>query len=202
MSHGPEHHLEEAEHAQHAAHNPFDRKVAMTMAIVAAVLACVTMLSHRAHNETLKYHVKANDEITERANQWAYYQAKKNRQYTFEADAELLGVLAKEMKGTDSAGTAAKMVERWEARIKKWEGEAEKIMDEANTCGDEAKKYEELAEKSHHRGDLYDLGELGVELSLVLCAVALLTKRKEYWLAGIVIGIAGAAVAASGLFLN
>ena len=47
MSHGMEEHLEHAEHAQHAAHNPFDRRVAMSMAIVAAVLACVAMLSHR-----------------------------------------------------------------------------------------------------------------------------------------------------------
>ena len=32
----------------------------MTMAIVAAALACITMLSHRAHNETLSYQIKAN----------------------------------------------------------------------------------------------------------------------------------------------
>ena len=36
MSQGTEHHVEEAEHAAHAAHNPFDRKVALSMAIVAA----------------------------------------------------------------------------------------------------------------------------------------------------------------------
>src|SRR4051812_34094187 len=71
MAHGTEHHLEEAHHAEHARHDPFDRRVAMTMAIVAAALACVTMLSHRAHNETLK-------NTTEAANQWAYFQAKKN----------------------------------------------------------------------------------------------------------------------------
>src|SRR5438445_140893 len=54
MAEGTEKHLEHAEHARHAAHDPFDRRVAMTMAIVAAVLACVTMLSHRSHNETLR----------------------------------------------------------------------------------------------------------------------------------------------------
>ena len=53
MSHGPEHHIEHAEHAVHASHDEFNKRVTMSIAIVAAVLACVTMLGHRAHNETL-----------------------------------------------------------------------------------------------------------------------------------------------------
>jgi len=55
-----EHHLEHAEHAQHAAHSPFDRRVTMTIAIIAAMLACVTLLSHRAHNETLALEIEAS----------------------------------------------------------------------------------------------------------------------------------------------
>src|SRR5260370_42497114 len=53
MSHGPEHHIEHAQHAEHASHDEFNKRVTMSIAIVAAVLACVTMLGHRAHNETL-----------------------------------------------------------------------------------------------------------------------------------------------------
>jgi hypothetical protein len=65
MTHGTEHHLEEAEHVKHAAHDPFDKRVAMTMAIVAAALACVTMLSHRAHNQTLQLQNEALREQSE-----------------------------------------------------------------------------------------------------------------------------------------
>src|SRR5450755_3059947 len=54
MSHGPEHQIEHAEHAVHAAGDSFNRQVTMSIAIVAAILACVTMLGHRAHNETLR----------------------------------------------------------------------------------------------------------------------------------------------------
>src|SRR5947209_19386436 len=96
MTHGTDQHLEHAEHVQHHAHDPFDRWVAMSMAIVAAVLACVSMLSHRAHNQTLKLHILANDDITEASNRWGYYQAKKNREYMYTADAALLAVLAKD----------------------------------------------------------------------------------------------------------
>src|SRR5271155_2220914 len=54
MSHGPEHQIEQAEHAVHASHDNFNKNVTMSIAIVAAVLACVTMLGHRSHNETLR----------------------------------------------------------------------------------------------------------------------------------------------------
>src|SRR5580692_2596428 len=53
MENGPEEHLEHAEHAKHAARDPFDKRVTVTIAIVAAVLAGVTMAGHKAHNETL-----------------------------------------------------------------------------------------------------------------------------------------------------
>jgi hypothetical protein len=83
MSHGPEHQIEHAEHAVHATHDEFNKQVTMSIAIVAAVLACVTMLGHRAHNETLRLQgealelqTKASIKSTETANKWAYYQGK------------------------------------------------------------------------------------------------------------------------------
>src|SRR5262249_36365634 len=76
-----EHHLEHAEHAQHAAHSPFDRRVTMTIAIIAALLACVTLLSHRAHNETLALEIEAGQFSTSATDKWNQYQAKKIRQY-------------------------------------------------------------------------------------------------------------------------
>src|SRR5437879_2581646 len=82
MSHGPEHHIEHAEHAAHAAHDPFDTRVILSITIITALLAAVTLLSHRAHNATLRLQMEAS-------NQWNYFQAKKNRMYLYEtADAE------------------------------------------------------------------------------------------------------------------
>src|SRR5947209_8651740 len=95
-------HLEHIEHAQHAAHSPFDRNVAMTIAIVAAALACVTMLSHRAHNETLqrqteanRWQTMANIYHTKASDQWGYYQAKNIRKHQYEAYLNQFAALAK-----------------------------------------------------------------------------------------------------------
>src|SRR5690242_13805781 len=91
MGHTTPEHLEHAEHAQHHAHDPFARGVAVSMAIIAALLAVVTLLSHRGHTETVRLQAEANSiqtegahletmsnvKHTEWADHYAWYQAKK-----------------------------------------------------------------------------------------------------------------------------
>ena len=135
-----EHHLEHAEHVPHAALNPFDRQVAMTMAMVAAVLACVSMLSHRAHNDTLKLRILANDDLTEASNRWGHYQAKKNRAYMYAADALLLGVMAKDTSKPDAATQAGELIAEWERKASVWTNDYETIEHEARELGHKAKE--------------------------------------------------------------
>src|SRR5438309_9628107 len=76
--------LEHIEHNQHAAHaSHFDRRVAVSMAIIAALLATVTLLSHRAHNATLRFQSEANIFQTKASDEWNYYQAKNNRDHAY-----------------------------------------------------------------------------------------------------------------------
>lgn len=198
MSQGTEHHVEEAEHAQHAAHHPFDRRVAMTMAIVAAALACVTLLSHRAHNEVLQDQINSAKQISKESDQWAYYQAKKNREYMYEADAALLKLTA----GASLSADQQAQVAEWQKGAAKYKEETKDIEKEAKELGESADQYRERSETAHHRGDFFDLGELGIELSLILCSIAVLTKRKLFWAVGGIAGLIGVAVAACGFFVE
>jgi hypothetical protein len=185
MSHGTEHHLEEAEHAKHAKHHPFDRRVAMTMAIVAASLACVTLLSHRAHTEYTASLIAAS-------NQWNYYQAKKNRGYMLDAEADLLIAEKEGQPGADSL--AAKQAAQWKKR-------AEDYAEEANGIAKDAKDLEEQGHAAHRRSNFFDAGELGLEIALVLCSVAVLSKQTWFWYSGIAVSVAGALVAVCGYFV-
>lgn len=189
-----EHHLEHAEHAQHAAHDPFDRRVIMTIAIIAALLACVTLLSHRAHNETLEMHLEANDKYTLASDTWNRYQAKKNRQYLYEAFVDQA-----RMNKQESNHEAEKQIASWQSKVEKYELENKKIEDEARDFEDKAKEFKERSEHIHHVGDRYDLGELCVEFGLVLCSVAVLTKRASFWLTGVGGAFLGAILAIFGL---
>ena len=75
------------EHAEHSAHDPSLLPVTFTMAVLAVVLAAITLLGHRAHTEELLFQSKASD-------QWAYYQAKSIREHTYEIFIDLLNVSA------------------------------------------------------------------------------------------------------------
>jgi hypothetical protein len=218
-----EQHLEHAEHVQHAALKPFDRQVAMTMAIIAAGLAGVTLLSHRGHNETLSLeteanilHTKANIAHTRASDQWGFYQAKNIRSHEFKAYLDMASFLA-----GDPAKEQArqKTLKSWTDQVEKYEGaggkdvKAEKggelatIMKEAMDLQNEARDYEEKAHHKeqeshavHHSVNWIDFGHLGLELALVLCSVAILAKLRMFWFTGITVALLGGALALFGVF--
>jgi cell division protein FtsN len=199
MAHDTHHNLEQAEHSQHAAHNAFDRSVAMTMAIIAAVLAFVTMMSHRSHTETLRLQSASNVMHTKASDQWNYYQAKNIRFHEYTAFGELQAILAKDRaQDARREQTAA----RWREQAAKYERELTQLEAEARRMVKEAEELQQASAGVHHRADRFDLGELGVELALVLSSLAVLTKRRSFWLSGIGIGTLGAAVAATGFLLH
>src|SRR5262245_14872107 len=201
MSNKTEHHLEHAEHAEHATHDPFDRRVTVTIAITAALLACVTMLSHRAHTRTLQLQLQANDAAGEATNQWNYYQSKKNRQYQYETAQRLVeeNLAHPSLRPSENGYSVWKArVEKdlgfWKEKVTEYRNDTDKIETEAREFSEEAKNLRKESEHMHHIGDRYDLGELGVELGLVLCSLAVLTKRRNFWLGGIGFSLAGVAL--------
>jgi hypothetical protein len=181
MSHGTEHHLEEAEHAQHAQHDPFDKRVAMTIAIIAACLACVSMASHRAHNDTMIEQLEAN-------NSWSYQNTKKTRHHLYKVFSEVVPVLGT----TPDAASKAKSLE---AAVQQYQEDADQ--EEAK-----ARAHEKAARHAHEQSTFYDSGQLGLELGLVLCSIAVLSKQRWFWFSGIAVAIVGFAVATYGLMLG
>ncbi len=203
MTHGPEHHMEEAEHFKHSAHDPFDKRVAMTIAIVAAVLACVTMLSHRAHNQTLQLQLKATDEFTKASNTWNQFQAQKNRQYLYETQTLLARVATRNRGATGAQEPALSPAEKEQAAkdqtklqkmeddIDRYRKQTDKLKEKAEGLQEEAARLRGESKHMHHVGDQYDLAELAVEFGLVLCSVAVLTKFRGFWYTGIGCGLLG-----------
>src|SRR5258708_8334509 len=102
MSHGPEHHIEHAQHAAHAVHDDFNRKVTISIAGIAALLACVTMLGHREHNKTLQLQNEAGRMATEATDAWNYYQTKNIRSFQANLMLNQMKVFAlKDASGAD-----------------------------------------------------------------------------------------------------
>ena len=52
------------------------------------------------------------------------------------------------------------------------------------------------------RADRFDLGEVMLEAALVICSITLLTRKRIFWGLGLVLGLAGLAIGATGLFIR
>jgi Domain of unknown function (DUF4337) len=166
MTHGPEQHIEHAEHAAHASHDEFNKRVTMSIAIVAAVLACVTMLGHRAHNETLllqgaalqiqgdalriqsdalrvqseaiQFQTLASMKRTDAANKWAYYQSKNLFHLESKITLDLLKVLSLNENASEDL---AKIRKRHQENVDKYDRKLPEIESEARGIEEEAAKF-------------------------------------------------------------
>jgi len=179
-----EHEMEELkEAAEHGSEHSDLAPVSFTMAVLAVLVAVAGLLGHRAHTEEVLLQNKATD-------QWGYYQAKNIRRHTMTQIDELLKVLP--LKDSPAA----------EALIKKNEAAIEKSTDEQDEIQKEARKTESEVDLNTHRANRYDLGETLLEVGLVICSITLLTKRRSFWFAGIVFGIAGVVLTIIGAMLH
>lgn len=163
--------VEEIQEGAEHAHQHREKKIGLTMAIVAVLLAVATLLSHRAHTEEVVLQTKVND-------QWGYYQAKNIRSHMYAADAKLAGLMT---NGKDLAGDFTKDSD-------KQKKDAEEIRKEAETLDKDTKLIE-------HRANYYDASELCLEISIVLCSIALLAEMKLFWQLSFISTIIGVAVA-------
>lgn len=170
------------EHAEHARHTGM-APVSLTMAILAVLVAAASLLGHRTTTEELVLQNKITD-------QWAYFQAKSIRRHADQTVVDLTSILS------------AKDVEQTNKLREKYQAEAERYRDEQNELEADAKKLEGEAQREHRRGDRYDLGEVFLEIALVITSITLLSGRRLFWYAGMVIGTAGVFIAATGLLMR
>ena len=164
------------EHAEHAK-DPFDKRVAATMAILAATLAIVSVLGHINTTEELLLQQKASD-------QWSYYQAKSIRRYESEVARDMFAALRNDAK----SGEYTKNAERYRK-------DDEEIQKQA----------QELERESHLRGRQalrLHFGEVFLEISIVLASLAILSKRALFWYAAMGGGMLGVSIAATTYFVS
>jgi hypothetical protein len=179
----PEEIQELHEQASEGAHHPSLAPVTVTMAILAVLVAAVSLLGHRAHTEQLLLQTRATD-------QWAYYQAKDIRRHTDELFVDETSVLARENP------------EQIEALKRKYEKEVERYRDEQKDIEAEAKKAEKEVRVEQRRANRFDLGEVMLEAALVICSITLLTRKRFFWGLGLVLGLTGFVIGAAGLFVR
>jgi hypothetical protein len=166
------------EHAEHAREHPDLAPVTLTMAVLAVLVATVSLLGHRTHTEEIILQNKVTD-------QWSYYQAKDIRLHTAEAFSDLAGVVA-----AKDADAAAKLQEKIRA-------EAEHYKEDKKELQAKAHELEQEFALTHRKADRFDLGEVFLEVALVITSITLLSGRRMFWYLGLLIASAGVLIAGS-----
>ncbi|HXX99756.1 MAG TPA: DUF4337 domain-containing protein [Candidatus Limnocylindrales bacterium] len=173
------------EHEDHRAHeeSPLTIPVAVTISILAVLVAFATLLGHRASTEK-------GILATNTSNQWAYYQAKNLRQYDAHVAVDMASTFMPVSK------------EKAQTFGEKYQKEVDRYDQDKGEISDKAKELEKELKLVDRREDRFNASEVLLEIGLILCSLTLLTRRKGFWYSGVALGIIGFCVTISGLLLR
>jgi len=163
--------------------DPMVLPVSLTVSIMAVLLATVSLLSHRAHTESLRFETRA-------ASRWTQYQAKSIRLHEAHGFSDIVNLVASmdKEKGDKLKEKYAKEVEHYESDKEDVSNEAKKLEDERDRAGNQADRFDAAAEF--------------LAIGLVICSITLLTKRKAYWFGGMLIAAVGIVLAVMGFVMH
>jgi hypothetical protein len=171
------------ENAEHGAEHSGLAPVTISMAILAVLVAVISLLGHDAHTEELLAETKATD-------QWAQYQAKSIREHSYKVFLDELGVFT-----VQNPSKTEELKVKYGKEVDRYDGEMKEIQEQATDT-------EKDVNKNGRRGDRYDLAEVMLESALVICSITLLTHKKMFWAFGLLIAAGGIVIAATSLLIK
>ena len=183
LAYNTETHMAELEIHHESEHkiDPTGQKVGILAALLAVALAMVTIASHRTHTAAIIHKSDANDA-------WAHYQSTRVKYHNLELGRDLIAIVG--AKGE----AAEKMLADNAAQMKKYGAQSADIQQEAQ-------KDDAASGADETRGLRYDLGEGLLEIALVLSSLYFISRKAMFPVMGVIAGIAGAAIAITGLML-
>lgn len=167
----------EIHHEGHEA-DPLGRRVGVQAALIAVLLAIVTIVSHRAHTDAVLVKSEANDN-------WSFYQSKRIKYHSIELGEDLLNAMS------SRTATAENILQRYGKQKNKYERESETAQKDAEEKDRQAARLEDKALR-------FDIGEGLLEIGLVLTSLYFIARSKLFPVVGIVATLVGAGIAALG----
>jgi hypothetical protein len=174
---------------EHAHHNdPWARRVAVLVSILAAVLAMTEIGGKAAQTAYLTHHVALS-------NDWAFYQAKNLRSVVRTSEADLLASLP---NAQDPAIQARiKQAQDYSARMHDDPEGGEGMKQLAITANQQEVERDEAAHRYHN----YEYAVGALEIAIVLASVSIVTRMRALTIGAATIG-ALAAAASLGITTN
>lgn len=172
---------EHMEHAQHAAHGGggLISWVSMTIAVLAVLSAIVGSLETLASGQALSQKNEAVLAQSKASDSWAFYQAKSLKKHIYGIAADQGGAKADKYRKTEADNAA----------------DEEKIQDEAKALEKERDAHLKLADAAEERHHRLTMAATLLHMGIAIATIAIIASRKWPWLASLVLGAAGSAIA-------
>jgi hypothetical protein len=168
----------------------FTRRVALTTAIYAVLLAITSLGGNNATKEMMLAQQQSAD-------QWNFYQAKNLRENFARNQRETLEVMLLERGGGMSVAARAK----YEELIRKATEDETRLRSEKKTIGEEAGKLEKERDVYRSKDPYFDFAEVLLQISIVLASIAILSGAMPVYLFSMVSAGTGALLMLNGFLM-
>ena len=192
----------------HAESDPFVRKVAFAVSIVAVILAFATFGGHSVSKEMML--LKADETQVagaarqEEFNVWTQYQSKSTRE-ALNRNERVRLVAERDADSSTFAAYKGKLLAGYEAEEKRMRADKDELAAQAKRIKEEGDaKVQSIGEKlrGYQRKDHYfDFAEASLQLAIVLASIAMLSKKRWAFAVSLVMACVGVALTIDGFTL-
>jgi hypothetical protein len=167
------------------ANDPFSKRVAITIAILAVIVSFVSSRGDDAKTDSI---IKTNLA----SNKWGYFQSKSIKEHLVKVETEILAAVAQSAPGIEHKGLAP---EQLKAELERYTKEKEEIKKEAEELEHEAMALSRINNRC-------DLAILILQIAVILSSVAILSHWRAFWFASMGAGLLGTAIAVTSMLIK
>jgi len=182
--------LTNAEELEEIRGKAFTKRVALTTAIFAVILAITSLGGNNAMKEMLMAQQQSSD-------QWAFYQAKVLREHLYRGQKLRLEIDLIER----GSGMKPEVKERVEVMLKKMTDEEARYNAEKKEIEKEAKKLEHERDVNRDKDPYFDYGEVLLQIAIVMASVSILSGSRPVFYFALVGAILGSLFSINAFFL-
>jgi len=165
------------------AKDPFDKRVALTIAILAICLSFISNLGDNSKTSAILKTSEASD-------QWNFFQAKSTKAQLAAMHGDLMMRLSSEERFEDSRNRAVQLGKD----AQRYDVEKAEVKKQAESLTAQAKGFSAI-------NDRCDQAALLLQIAVIVCSVSILGQSHKFWWLGMIMGAAGVAVGATAFFM-
>jgi len=176
----PEVEIPNPEELEEMRNTGFTRRVAITTAIYAVMLAIAALGGNNAMKDMLLAQQQSSD-------QWSFYQAKVIREHEYRIQQRRLEVELAER----GAGMAPEARQQYEALLAEFTAETKRYNTEKKDIEKDAKKLEHERDVNRQRDPYFDFAEVLLQIAIVMSSVSILSRSRLMYGLSLILALSG-----------